>query len=143
MKKNRLARVNSLLKEVIFEVIQKEVKNPHVTAFVSVTNVDTSADLHHAKVYISMIGTDIEKEKVVAALQSAAGFIAVHSAKKAQLRYFPNLTFKLDTSLEEHMRIQKILGDIEKERSSRTENNEPHDPRLDGQTHDQTYDKSN
>ncbi len=124
MKKNRLARVNSLLKEVISEVIQKEVKNPHVTTFVSVTNVDTSADLHHAKVYISMIGTDVEKEKVIAALQSAAGFIAVHSAKKAQLRYFPNLIFKLDTSLDEHMRIQKILGDIEIERISRAEHEE-------------------
>lgn len=122
MKKNRLERVNSLLKEVIFEVIQKEVRNPHVTTFVSVTKVDTSADLHHAKVYISLIATDAEKEKVVAALQSAAGFIAVHAAKKAQLRYFPNLTFKLDTSLDEHMKIQKILGDIEKERLSR----EPH-----------------
>jgi ribosome-binding factor A len=119
MKKNRLERVNSLLKEVIFEVIQKEVRNPHVTTFVSITKVDTSADLHHAKVYISLIATDAEKEKVLAALQSAAGFIAVHSAKKAQLRYFPNLTFKLDTSLDEHLKIQKILSDIEKERLSR------------------------
>jgi ribosome-binding factor A len=119
MKKNRLERVNSLLKEVIFEVIQKEVRNPHVTTFVSITKVDTSADLHHAKVYISLIAPDAEKEKVVAALQSAAGFIAVHSAKKAQLRYFPNLTFKLDTTLDEHLKIQKILGEIEKERLSR------------------------
>jgi len=119
MKKNRLERVNSLLKEVIFEVIQKEVRNPHVTTFVCVTKVDTSADLHHAKVYISLIAPEPEKEKVISALQSAAGFIAVHAAKKAQLRYFPNLTFKLDTSLDEHLKIQKILGDIEKERLSR------------------------
>lgn len=119
MKKNRLARVNSLLKEVIFEVIQKEVRNPHVTTFVAVTNVDTSADLHHAKVSISLIASEEEKAKVLAALNSAAGFIAVHAAKKVQLRYFPTLTFKLDTSLDEHMRIQKILGDIEKERLTR------------------------
>lgn len=123
MKKNRLARVDSLLKEVIFEVIQKEVRNPHVSTFVTVTKVETSADLHHAKVYISMICSEEEKAKVLSALQSAAGFIAVHAAKKAQLRYFPNLTFKLDTALEEHMRIQKIIGDIEKERASR----EPHE----------------
>lgn len=119
MKKNRLARINSLLKEVIFEVIQKEVRNPHVTTFVSVTSVDTSADLHHAKVFISLIASDEEKNKVLTALNSAAGFIAVHAAKKVQLRYFPTLIFKLDTSSEEHMRIQKILGDIEKERLSR------------------------
>ncbi len=123
MKKNRLARVDSLLKEVIFEVIQKEVRNPHVSTFVTVTKVETSADLHHAKVYISMICSDEEKLKVLSALQSAAGFIAVHAAKKAQLRYFPNLTFKLDTSIEEHMKIQKIIGEIEQERLSR----EPHE----------------
>ena len=119
MKKNRLERVNSLLKEVISEVIQKEVRNPHVNTFVTVTHVDTSADLHHAKVYISLIATDDEKEKVLAALQTAAGFIAVHAAKKVQLRYFPNLTFKLDTGLEEPLRIQELLAKIEQERASR------------------------
>ncbi len=111
--------MNSLLKEVIFEVIQKEVRNPHVSTFVAVTDVDTSADLHHAKVSISLIASDEEKSKVLAALNSAAGFIAVHAAKKVQLRYFPALIFKLDTSIETHMRIQKVLGDIEKERKSR------------------------
>lgn len=122
MKKNRLARVNSLLKEVIFEVIQKEVKNPHVNTFVTVTEVDTSADLHQAKVTISIIGTDAEKAKILEALRTAAGFIAVNASKKVKLRYFPNLIFKLDTSLDDHMKIQDILRDIEKERLSR-----PHD----------------
>src|SRR3990167_3185999 len=119
MKKTRLARVNSLLKEVIFEVIQKEVRNPHVTTFVSITNVDTSADLHHAKVFISMVCSDAEKARVLDALNSAAGFIAVHAAKKVTLRYFPTLTFQIDKSLDERLRIQKILGDIENERLSR------------------------
>src|SRR5262245_58085308 len=119
MKKNRLSRVNSLLKEVIFEVIQKDVRNPHVNTFISVTEVDTSADLHHAKVYISMIGTDAEKAKVLAAIQTAAGFIAVHASEKVKLRYFPSLTFYLDTAAEEHMKIEKLLADIEKERLSR------------------------
>lgn len=119
MKKNRLARVNSLLKEVIFEVIQKEVRNPNVTTFVSITDVDTSADLHHAKVSVSLICSDEEKSRVLHALNSAAGFIAVHAAKKVQLRYFPALTFQLDTSIEKHIKIQQILGDIEKERQSR------------------------
>lgn len=124
MKKNRLARVNSLLKEVIYEVIHKEVRNPHITTFVAVTNVDTSADLHHAKVYVSLIASDEEKAKVVSALNSAAGFIAVNAAKKVQLRYFPALTFKLDTGLEEQLRIQQILSDLEKERASRDHENE-------------------
>ena len=121
MKKNRLERVNSLLKQVIFEVIQKEVKNPHVNTFITVTHVDTSADLHHAKVYVSMIASEAEKAKVLSALQSAAGFIAVHASHKVQLRYFPELIFKLDTGLEEHLRIEELLSQIEKERNSRPE----------------------
>ena len=126
MKKNRLERVNSLLKEVIFEVIQREVKNPHIKTFITVTKVETSADLHHAKVSISLICPEEEKPKVIAALQSAAGFIAVHASKKVELRYFPELTFKLDNSLDEFIRIQELLGKIEKERLSRPE--PPHDP---------------
>lgn len=124
MKKNRLSRINSLLKEVISEVIQKDVHNPHVNTFVSVTQVETSADLHHAKVFVSMVCSNPEKEKVLAALQTAAGFIAVHAAKKAQLRYFPNLTFKLDLSADEYMKIQKILTEVEKERLSRPNHDE-------------------
>src|SRR5690348_7157636 len=112
MKKNRLSRVNSLLKEVIFEVIQKEVRNPHVNLFVTVTEVETSADLHHAKVFVSLIGTEAEKVKVLQALESAAGFIAVHASKKVELRYFPALTFRIDRSAEEHIRIQTILSDL-------------------------------
>lgn len=122
MKKNRLMRINSLLKEVIFDVIQKQVRNPHVNLFVSVTRVDTSADLYHAKVYISMIGTDVEKDKVLHALESAAGFIAVQASKQVELRHFPTLSFRLDHAAEEHFKIEKILSDIEKERTSR-----PHD----------------
>ncbi len=119
MKKNRLERVNSLLKEVLFEVIQKEVGNPHINTFITVTRVETSPDLHHAKVFISLMATDAEKTKVLAALQSAAGFIAVHASKKVELRYFPELLFKLDTGLEEQLRIQEILMRVEEERKSR------------------------
>lgn len=120
MKPQRLSRVNSLLKEVIYEAIHEDVRNPHINTFVTVTKVETSADLHHAKVYISMIATDAEKEKVLHALESAAGFIAVQASKKVKLRYFPQLSFRIDHSVDEHMRIEKILGEIEDERKSRS-----------------------
>ncbi len=119
MKTNRIARVNSLLKEVLFEVIQKEVRNPHVNAFISISEVDTSKDLHYATVFVSLIGTPAEKRAVLDALQSAAGFIAVQASRKVTLHYFPELVFKLDTSLDEQMKIQDILQKIEAERLSR------------------------
>lgn len=124
MKKNRIDRINSLLREVISDVIQKQVKNPHVNLFVSVTRVDTSADLYHAKVYISLIGTDAEKQNVLHALESAAGFIAVQASHQVEMRHFPSLSFKLDKGADEHFKIEKLLSDIEKERKLRTPSEE-------------------
>lgn len=119
MVKNRIVRLNSLLKEVISEVIHRDVRNPHVGQFVSVTSVDITKDLQHAKVYISIIGTPKEKEETIIALQSAAGFIAIQSSKKVVMRYFPELTFKLDTSVDQQIRIDTLLGKIKEEQDSR------------------------
>ena len=61
MAKQRISRINSLLKEVISEIIRREVRNPHVNELVTVTRVDVSKDLYHAKVYISVIGSQAQK----------------------------------------------------------------------------------
>ena len=119
MVKNRIVRLNSLLKEVISEVIHREVRNPHVNEFVTVTNVDISNDLQHAKVHISVIGTQQQKEETIRALQSAAGFIAIQSSKKVVMRYFPVLTFKLDSSVEQQIKIDSLLSKIHDEQKAR------------------------
>lgn len=115
----RTTRLNSLLKEVISEVIKRDVRNPHVNELLTVTRVEITKDLHYAKVYVSVIGTDVQKQETLQALQTAAGFIAVNSAKKVTMRYFPNLTFKLDDSVDKHMRIEELLGEITHEREAR------------------------
>ena len=102
-------------------MIQRDVRNPHVTELVTVTRVRITKDLHYAKVYISVIGTTPSKAETIAALQSAAGFIAVNASKKVTMRYFPELTFKLDDSVDKHMRIEELLGEINEERKSRKE----------------------
>lgn len=115
----RTDRLNSLLKEVISEVIRKEVRNPHVNELVTVTRVQISKDLRHAKVFISVIGSEQDKIETIEALTSAAGFIAVNASQKVVMRYFPELTFKLDDSVEKHMRIEELLNKISQERESR------------------------
>lgn len=120
MPKQRTDRLNSLLKEVISEVIHRDVRNPHLNEFVSITRVDITKDLHYAKVYVSIIGTDEQKRESIAALESAAGFIAVNASKKVVMRYFPELRFILDDSVDKHMRIQKLLTDISEERDARS-----------------------
>lgn len=115
----RTDRLNSLLKEVISEVIRRDVRNPHVTELVTVTRVQITKDLRHAKVFISVIGTDQDKAETIDALKSAAGFIAVNASHKVVMRYFPELNFKLDDSVDKHMRIEELLGKISQEREGR------------------------
>jgi ribosome-binding factor A len=122
---NRVDRLNSLLKEVISEVIKRQVRNPHISDLLTITRVQITKDLHYAKVYVSIIGTDHEKQETLKALNSAAGFIAVNSAKQVVMRYFPELTFTLDDSVDKHMRIQSLLQKIEEERKSRPLPSEP------------------
>ncbi|MDF2576707.1 MAG: rbfA [Chlamydiales bacterium] len=119
MKPERTDRLNSLLVEVISEVIRKEVRNPHVHVLYTVMSVNISRDLQHATVYVSVMGTDQEKAETIQALQSAAGFIAVQASKKVTMRYFPNLLFKLDNSVDKQIRIHDILTELETERNSR------------------------
>ncbi len=119
MQGKRTKRLNSLLKEVLSEVIHKEVKDPRLHPLISVTEVDISADLQHAKVSISIIGTQQEKEAGLALLQSAASFIAISASKKVVMRYFPSLIFKLDTSLDEHLRIGALIDKIHEEQAGR------------------------
>lgn len=119
MIKQRTDRLNSLLKEVISDVIKRNVKNPEVNELMTVTRVDITKDLHYAKVYISVIGSAEQKAATLQALQSAAGFIAVTASKLVVMRYFPALTFKLDESVDKHIRIQEILNEIKAEEKTR------------------------
>lgn len=110
----RTVRLNSLLKEVISEVIRKDVGHPKVSTLVTVTSVDITKDLSLAKVYISVIGNEKEKEETIKALESAAGYIAVLASKKVVLRHFPSLIFKLDEGVDKHIRIDTILKELER-----------------------------
>ncbi|MCI0381991.1 MAG: 30S ribosome-binding factor RbfA [Chlamydiae bacterium] len=119
MEAKRTKRLNSLLKQVLSDVIRKEVRDPRLHPFCSVTHVEISKDLQHAKVYVSVIGSEKEKQQTLQALQSAAGFIAISASKEVVIRYFPQLFFKLDTTVDEHMKIESILGKIHEEEKTR------------------------
>lgn len=120
MKGNRLLRLNSLLKEVIAEVIRSDFSHStYLSDMTSTTKVEISPDLHHAKVFISVIASEEDKKKVIESLQANAGQIAFRASKKVVMRYFPNLIFKLDTAASDHMKIENILKEIEQEKKSR------------------------
>jgi len=115
MDPKRTKRVNSLLKEVISESILHDVKHPSLKGqLISVTKVEVTNDLCYADVYLSVIGEKSGRSEIAKALTSAAGFIAVRAAKKVSLRFFPELRFKFDDSVEKHMRIDDLLREIKK-----------------------------
>ena len=109
----RQDRLNSLLKEVLSEVIYKDIYDPKISILLTVTKVDIAKDLKTAKVYISVIGEKLERENTVKALQANAYTIYKIASKKIVLKYFPALTFILDTSVDKLVKIEKILKDIE------------------------------
>lgn len=117
----RTDRLNSLLKEVISEVVSRHVRNPDVHELTTITRVQISKDLHHAKVYVSVIAPSKLQHETVEALQSASGFIGVNASKMVKLRYFPQLRFILDDSAEKHMHIDSLLKEIAKEQEQRSD----------------------
>ncbi len=120
MVKERVDRLNSLLREVIAEVVMRDVNNPKVNTLVTIKKVEITKDLHHAKVFFCMVGSPTEKQQTLRALKSAAGFISMQAAKKVVMRYFPKLTFHLDDTLEDELRIHNLLEKIHDEQAKRT-----------------------
>jgi ribosome-binding factor A len=117
----RTVRLNSLLREVLSDVIRGKVKNPKVSQLVTVTRVAITRDLRYAKVYISTIGENKEREETMEALNSAKGFIAITAAKEVRMRHFPELTFLYDDGVEKQARIDSLLHEVSKEREKRPE----------------------
>lgn len=116
MKSRRLERINSLLREVISEVVMRELKDPTLPTLITVSEVQTSNDLHHAKVMISLLEDDPAKNaKVIETLQKASGYIAIQASKRTELRFFPELVFKLDESTKNYLRIDEILKNVDNE----------------------------
>lgn len=119
MARQRIQRLNSLLREVISDVIRREVKNPHIPDLITVSQVEITNDLHHAKVHVSVIDPNSNPKAVIRELQKAAGFIGTVASKQVVMRYFPQLNFVLDESVTQHLRIEELIEGIQTEREHR------------------------
>lgn len=107
----RSDRVGELIKEEISNMLIHEIKDPRI-GFVTLTKVILSNDLRKAKVFISILGETAEREETFKGLLSAKGFIRGELGKRLTLRYIPELTFKLDPSVEYGARISQLLADL-------------------------------
>jgi ribosome-binding factor A len=108
----RIERVNELIREEISELIRREVKDPRLDSFISVTEVVTSPDLRHARVFVSVMGTDEEKKQVEKGLVAATKFLRRELGERLTLRYTPELTFQLDDSIERGSRLLQLINEV-------------------------------
>jgi ribosome-binding factor A len=105
-----MRRVNESIKEILGDAITTELKDPRI-GFVTVTEVDTSPDLRAARVYVSVLGTEEDRERSLAGLRSSHGFLQGKIASAMRLKRTPTLTFEYDESAERGDRISRLLKD--------------------------------
>lgn len=108
MKSHRLARVNEVVRETAANAILFEIKDPRVKN-VTVTRAEVSADLQHAKVYVSVMGSEKEQNLTMHGLKSAAGFIQTKLAERLTTRYVPHVTFVVDEGVKKSVEIARMI----------------------------------
>src|SRR5437870_11462132 len=112
MRTRRVERINDLLRDELSELIGRELKDPRLAGLISITEVETTSDLRHARVFVSVFGSDEERESSLAALRNASGFLRREVAQRITLRHMPELEFRLDSSLEHGDRILRLLKEV-------------------------------
>ncbi|UNC91838.1 30S ribosome-binding factor RbfA [Candidatus Contubernalis alkaliaceticus] len=121
--KARANRVAEQIKKEVSQILQSEIKDPRITGFLSVTDVEVTRDLGAAKIFVSIYGTESEKQLTLRALDSAQGFIRTEVGKRIQLRHVPEVSFRLDQSIEYGAHISGILKNL-KEKENRGEDSD-------------------
>lgn len=111
MSKHRPNRLAESLKVEISQLIREELKDPRI-GFVTLTSVDVAGDLAHAKVYVSVLGTEDEGKTSLEVLNGAAGFLRCEIGKRIRLRHVPAIVFVYDPSIEHGAHIAKLLRDV-------------------------------
>ena len=112
----RIDKVQEFIKQEVSQIIQKDIKDPRV-GFVTVTDVEMTRDLRHAKIFLSLMGSDEQKKATWEALNRALGFMRSEIGKRIRLRCTPELSLHLDKSLDYSNHIQKLLLQLEKDGS--------------------------
>ncbi|MBI2370741.1 MAG: 30S ribosome-binding factor RbfA [Deltaproteobacteria bacterium] len=111
----RADRVGDQIREEISDILQRHLKDPRV-GFVTITGVRVTDDLRHARVYVSVLGPEPERDRTLQGLNRAAGFIRRELGRRIRLRYLPDVVFEYDPSVEEGERLQRLFHEIREQR---------------------------
>ncbi len=111
---SRAARVGDLLKEELSDLLLRNIRDPRI-GFVTITEVQVSADLRHARVYFVTHGGGEEQQRTLEGLESARGYLRGELGRRLHLRYVPDLSFTVDEALDHSFKIREILKSLETE----------------------------
>lgn len=111
-------RVAEAIREEVAMFLAEGVKDPRVVGLVTVTGVDVTRDLRHAKVYVSILGSDSERSATLDGLASVASHLRPRIGRALRLRLAPEVTFKLDESVARAARIESLLAQINDDQRS-------------------------
>ncbi|AEI44294.1 30S ribosome-binding factor RbfA [Paenibacillus mucilaginosus] len=117
MAKIRVGRVGEQIKKEISQIIQSELKDPRI-GFITVTGVDVTNDFSQAKIFLSVLGSDDQKEATLKALARSTGFIRSELGKRIRMRKVPELLFKFDASIDYGSKIESLLTQINGENAN-------------------------
>jgi ribosome-binding factor A len=106
-----MRRVDEAVREVLSDAISKDLKDPRI-GFVTVTAVNTSRDLRHARVYVSVLGDQRTREATLAGLRSAHGFLQGAIASQLSLKHTPTLLFEYDETVERAARLSELIDHV-------------------------------
>lgn len=116
----RVERVASLIKREISQMVMLDIKDDRVGAgMVSVTDVDVSGDLQHAKVFVSIYGTDEARAETMEGLTAATGFVRSELGQRLRLRRTPEIIFKEDLGVERGTRVLSLINQLSQERAEK------------------------
>ncbi len=112
---HRIEQINKLIRRELSELLQHQVKDPRLDTFVAVTEVTTSPDLRHAKVFVSHLGDEAEKQEILNVLIAASGFFRKELARHLKLRRIPELSFCWDESIKQGDHILQLIDQVTKD----------------------------
>ncbi len=108
---HRPERLAEAIKKEVSDIILNDIKDPRID-FITITKVNVTSDLRHAKVYASVMGDEDKQKTTAQALKSATGYIRSELGRRIRLKYTPEIIFELDTSLEKAVRLIKLIDDV-------------------------------
>jgi ribosome-binding factor A len=111
---NRSERVRKAIIREVSDLLHRGLKDPRISGIVSVTDVELSADCRYAKIFVSIFGNQEEQDNTMEGLECSSGFIRSEISKRINMRFAPEISFKMDDSLERGSRVTSIIDKISK-----------------------------